>query len=51
MASRILVIGIVMLALLSGAAIYYLQVYAYYESIVPEGETDVMLNFSSDRGA
>ena len=43
MASLILVIGIVMLALLSGAAIYYLQVYAYYESIVPEGETDVML--------
>ena len=43
MASKILVIGIVMIALISGAAIYYLQVHAYYEEVVAEGQTDVRL--------
>ena len=43
MASKLLVIGIVVIALISGAAIYYLQVYAYYEDVVSQGETDVQL--------
>ncbi len=43
MVSRILVLGIVMISLLTGFAIYYLQVYAYYEEVVADGQTDVAL--------
>jgi len=34
---------IVVLSLIAGAAIYYLQVYAYYEEVAPDGTNDVQL--------
>lgn len=40
---RLFVILIVVAALLTGGAIYYLQVYAFYEEIAPRGASDVVL--------
>ncbi|WP_425039591.1 DUF6446 family protein [Primorskyibacter sp. S187A] len=35
--------AIVLVALIAGGAMYYLQVYAFYEEIVPNGTDDVVL--------
>ncbi len=43
MSGRVLVSLIVMLALIGGAAMYYLQVYAYYRTVVPVPGQDVRL--------
>ncbi len=43
MSGKIVAGAIVVLAFLAGAAIYYLQVYGYYETVVPSGENDVVL--------
>ena len=40
---RIMVLAIVLPALVAGAAIYYLQVYAFYRELPPQGPGDVML--------
>lgn len=38
-----------MLALIAGISIYYLQVYAYYEKVIPHGSADVaLLPYGSD---
>lgn len=43
MSGKIVAGFIVVLALLAGASIYYLQVYAYYETVEPSGNDDVVL--------
>lgn len=43
MLSKVVSLGIVMIALIAGIAIYYLQVYAYYETVAGDGESDVTL--------
>jgi Family of unknown function (DUF6446) len=43
MSGKIVAGFIVVLSLIAGAAIYYLQVYAYYENVVSQGDDDVML--------
>ena len=43
MTGKILTIVIVVCALAAGIAMYYLQVYAYYEEVTPTGTDDVQL--------
>lgn len=43
MTGRILAAVIVLSALFAGGAIYYLQVYAFYHEVVPNGRDDVVL--------
>ena len=43
MTGKVLVLLIVVAAVLAGAGMYYLQVYAYYEEVVPTGSDDVQL--------
>ncbi|KAA0912096.1 histidine kinase [Aquicoccus porphyridii] len=43
MSGKIIAGFIVIVSLIAGAAIYYLQVYAYYEEVTPIGTGDVML--------
>ena len=43
MTGKILTIVIVVSALLAGVSMYYLQVYAYYETVTPTGTDDVQL--------
>ncbi|MWD28740.1 histidine kinase [Aquicoccus sp. SCR17] len=43
MTGKILAAVIVVAALATGIAIYYLQVYAFYDEVEPQGEGDVML--------
>ena len=40
---KVIGIGIVMIALLAGAAMYYLQVYHFYEPVEASGTDDVRL--------
>ena len=43
MTARIAVIAIVLASILAGVGIWYLQIYAYYEEVTPDGTTDVQL--------
>ncbi|WP_137702986.1 DUF6446 family protein [Marimonas lutisalis] len=43
MSGKIVAGFIVVISLIAGAAIYYLQVYAYYDEVVATGTDDVML--------
>ena len=43
MTGKILSLMIVVCAVVAGVALYYLQVYAYYEEVVPTGEGDVRM--------
>lgn len=43
MTGKILTIVIAVSALIAGVAMYYLQVYAYYETVTPNGVDDVQL--------
>ncbi|MGY3436372.1 MULTISPECIES: DUF6446 family protein [unclassified Marinovum] len=43
MSGRILAAGIVMVALLAGALIYYMQIYAFYSPVAATGTDDVRL--------
>ncbi|WP_298680346.1 DUF6446 family protein [uncultured Lentibacter sp.] len=43
MSGKIIAGFIVVISLIAGAAIYYLQVYAYYETVSARGQEDVML--------
>ncbi|MDU8911942.1 DUF6446 family protein [Aestuariicoccus sp. MJ-SS9] len=43
MTGKFLAILLLLSALVGGVAMYYLQVYAYYEEVVPTGTDDVML--------
>lgn len=43
MSGRIIAGAIVMVALLAGALLYYMQIYAFYDEITPTGSDDVML--------
>lgn len=43
MTGKILTIVIVLSALIAGVSMYYLQVYAFYEEVVPTGTDDVQL--------
>ena len=43
MSGKIIAGVIVVLSLIAGAAIYYLQVYAYYDAVMADGETAVQL--------
>ncbi len=47
MSGKIIAGFIVIVSLLAGAAIYYLQVYAFYEEVTPSGTGDVMLTDSA----
>ena len=40
---RILAVAILMTALMAGAAMYYLQVYHFYEEVAADGANDVLL--------
>ncbi|GAB4285588.1 MAG: DUF6446 family protein [Roseovarius sp.] len=44
---KLLVIAILGAALVAGGAVYYLQVYAYYERLAPAGPGDVMLTVAA----
>ncbi|TNF20442.1 MAG: histidine kinase [Rhodobacteraceae bacterium] len=43
MSGKIIAGAIVMIALLAGALVYYMQIYAYYDAVTPTGTDDVML--------
>lgn len=43
MSGKIIAGFIVVISLIAGAAIYYLQVFAYYETVEPNGTDDVVL--------
>lgn len=43
MSGRIIAGAIVMVALLAGALLYYMQIYAFYDEVTPTGSDDVML--------
>jgi hypothetical protein len=43
MTGKILTVVILVSALIAGVAMYYLQVYAYYETVTPTGTDDVQL--------
>ncbi|KPP86667.1 MAG: hypothetical protein HLUCCO07_14130 [Rhodobacteraceae bacterium HLUCCO07] len=47
MSGKIIAGFIVIISLIAGAAIYYLQVYAFYEEVTPSGTDDVMLTASA----
>lgn len=40
---KVLTVFLVASAVIAGVAMYYLQVYAYYEEVTPNGENDVQL--------
>ena len=40
---KFLAIVLVTCGIIAGGAMYYLQVYAYYSTVVPNGSTDVVL--------
>ena len=43
MTARLAVIVIVLASLIAGVGIWYLQIYAYYDEVTPDGTTDVQL--------
>lgn len=43
MSGRIIAGAIVMVALLAGALLYYMQIYAFYDEVTPTGSGDVVL--------
>ncbi len=47
MNGRIIGIGLVVIALLAGAALYYLQLYAYYREVTPEAARIEMVSLTS----
>ncbi|MGP6085796.1 DUF6446 family protein [Antarctobacter jejuensis] len=52
MTGKIIAIGIVLIALIFGAVVYYSQVYHFYEEITATGTDDVMLTtLDGDRAA
>lgn len=46
-AGRLATLAILAVALVAGAALYYVQVYAYYREVPPSGPEDVMLTLAA----
>jgi len=40
---KVIVAFLVLPAILAGAALYYLQIFSFYEEVVPNGTTDVAI--------
>ncbi|WP_239494560.1 DUF6446 family protein [Roseovarius amoyensis] len=47
MTGKLMAIAIVVTALVAGVAVYYLQVYAFYERLTPSGPADVQMTVAA----
>ena len=48
MTGKLLALSIILAAMVAGIPIYYLQIYAFYDEVVADGETDVVLTRRGD---
>ncbi|MFZ8867491.1 MAG: DUF6446 family protein [Paracoccaceae bacterium] len=48
MTGKLLALSIILAAMVAGISIYYLQIYAFYDEVVADGKTDVVLTRRGD---